>query len=74
MTTHEIDSAIRQIDGLRAELATLKPLRPSLLAVINERYGYEITYTSNAIKGNTLTLSETRQVIEHGVTVSGKPL
>ena len=34
----------------------------------------ELTYTSNAIEGNTLTLRETAEVIEHGITVSGKSL
>jgi Fic family protein len=34
----------------------------------------ELTYTSNAIEGNTLTLRETAEVIEHGITVGGKTL
>lgn len=34
----------------------------------------ELTYTSNAIEGNTLTRSETALVLDKGLTVSGKPL
>jgi hypothetical protein len=34
----------------------------------------ELTYTSNAIEGNTLTAVETTLVIEQGITVAGKPL
>ena len=34
----------------------------------------EFVYASNAIEGNTLTLGETALVIQHGITVSGKPL
>lgn len=34
----------------------------------------ELTYTSNAIEGNTLTHAETAQVIEKGITVGGKSL
>ncbi len=34
----------------------------------------ELTYTSNAIEGNTLTAVETTMVIEQGITVAGKPL
>ena len=34
----------------------------------------DLTYTSNAIEGNTLTLRETAELIEHGITVGGKPL
>jgi Fic family protein len=32
------------------------------------------TYDSTAIEGNTLTLGETLMVMEHGLTISGKPL
>ena len=32
------------------------------------------THDSTAIEGNTLTLGETKAVIEHGLTISGKPL
>ena len=32
------------------------------------------THDSTAIEGNTLTLGETLEVLEHGLTISGKPL
>ena len=34
----------------------------------------DITYSSNAIEGNTLTAGETALVLEKGMTISGKPL
>lgn len=34
----------------------------------------DITFTSNALEGNTLTAGETALVLETGMTVSGKPL
>jgi Fic family protein len=34
----------------------------------------EYTYNSNAIEGNTLTLRETRLVIEEGITINGKSI
>jgi Fic family protein len=34
----------------------------------------ELTYTSNAIEGNTLDAAETVLVIEQGITIGGKPL
>lgn len=42
--------------------------------LFNQSYDIELTYTSNAIEGNTLTAAETRMVIEHGVTIGRKPL
>jgi len=34
----------------------------------------EWTYNSNSIEGNTLTLQETKMVIEEGFTIKGKSL
>ena len=34
----------------------------------------ELTYSSNAIEGNTLSAAETMLVIEQGITIGGKPL
>lgn len=34
----------------------------------------EMIYHSNAIEGNSLTLSETALVVNDGLTISGKPL
>jgi Fic family protein len=52
-------------------LAGLDPdLQRSLLAQVRDLW----TYGSTALEGNTLTLGETKFVIEEGLTVSGKPL
>jgi hypothetical protein len=44
------------------------------LLALQISYDVELTYTPNAIEGNTLTLRETAEVIEHGITVGGKSL
>lgn len=41
---------------------------------MQKHYDVELTYTSNAIEGNTLSLRETAEIIEHGITVGGKTL
>jgi Fic family protein len=33
-----------------------------------------LTYTSNAIEGNTLSLAETALVVEKGITIGGKTI
>jgi Fic family protein len=58
----------------KARLDRLRPLSAPALAQLQKHYDVELTYTSNAIEGNTLTLRETAEVIEHGVTVGGKSL
>src|SRR5690606_30533375 len=41
---------------------------------IKESMTLEWTYNSNSIEGNTLTLQETKMVIEEGFTIKGKSL
>jgi len=69
-----MENIVRQIEDSKAELNTMRPLSPSLIAAIRRSCDLEITFSSNAIEGNTLTLRETKEVIEHGVTIGGKPL
>ena len=41
---------------------------------LKEKFQIEMTYNSNAIEGNSLTLKETFLVINEGITIRGKPL
>lgn len=56
------------------KLNKLRPLSRTLLLKLKERFEIEMTYNSNAIEGNTLTLKETYWVIQQGITVKGKSL
>lgn len=51
-----------------------QPLAPELLKNLEEWFRVELTYTSNAIEGNTLTRRETAVVIEKGLTIGNKSL
>lgn len=55
------------LDGLR-------PLPDALVRNLDDWFRVELTYTSNAIEGNTLTRRETALVVEKGLTVGGKSL
>ena len=55
-------------------LAKLRPLPRAALERVRSEIAIEWTYNSNAIEGNTLSLRETRMVLELGVTVKGKNL
>ncbi len=50
------------------------PLPSALMRNLEEWFLVELTYTSNAIEGNTLTRQETALVVEKGLTVGGKSL
>lgn len=56
------------------KLNKLRPLSQTLLKKLKNRFEIEMTYNSNAIEGNSLTLKETYWVIQEGVTIKGKPL
>lgn len=62
------------LEEKRKQLNKLRPLSPALVEKLKERFEMEMTYNSNAIEGNTLTLKETYWVIQQGVTMKGKPL
>ena len=65
---------IEVIDGLKRDLDELRPLPPDVVGRIAQKIRLESNYHSNAIEGNTLTLSETRNLILHGLTAQGKPM
>ena len=61
------------IETRKTELDRLRGLVPGGAANFDHSQDLELTYTSNAIVGNTLSPVETTLVIEQGVTISGKP-
>ena len=69
-----MDNLLTAIGAKKERLDQLRPLTAGALTQLQKYYDVELTYTSNAIEGNTLTHRETAEVIEHGVTVGGKPL
>jgi Fic family protein len=65
------------LDRIREKKAMLdskRPLPASIVSRIKEELSIEWTYNSNAIEGNSLTLVETRVVLQDGMTVGGKSL
>ena len=69
-----MDELLTSIAAKKKRLDELRSLPPQALANLEHYYDIELTYTSNAIEGNTLSAVETTLVIEEGITVGGKPL
>lgn len=63
-----------QNDEYKTKINALRPLSDEALAQVKEYYKIGLTYASNAIEGNTLSLVETKVVLEDGITIGGKPL
>ena len=58
----------------KKELDSVRSFPIDLANNIDNWFKVELTFTSNAIEGNTFTWRETAVVIEKGLTVSGKSL
>lgn len=67
-------SFLFRIDQKLQKLQSLRPLPASAVKKLREQFEIEMTYNSNAIEGNSLTLKETYLVIHEGLTIKGKPL
>ena len=70
----ELSSAIERLYEKRMLLAKGRPLSGSVLQKIKEGLALEWTYNSNSIEGNTLSLNETRLILQEGITIKGKSL
>ena len=68
------EDKIKQIDQLKKEIDKYRPLDKAIFKELKQYYRIGLTYSSNALEGNTLTESETKVVLEDGITIGGKPL
>lgn len=67
----EVKQLLNSIQKKKEQLDAARPLPKHTLRTLREKLFLEWTYHSNAIEGNTLTLNETKVVLE-GITVGGK--
>jgi len=58
----------------KKRLDSIRPLNKEHLKLIKEQMEIEYIYNSTSIEGNTLSLNETRLILEEGITISGKSL
>ena len=65
---------LKEIDALQKEINQFRPLPRQALKQLKAYYRVGLTYSSNALEGNSLTETETKIVLEDGITIGGKPL
>lgn len=63
-----------RLEEKKTRLDLHRPLPPPIAHRLHEDLRIRLTYHSNAIEGNTLTLRETQIVIEEGLTIGGHTL
>lgn len=65
---------LKRLEEKRKKLNALRPIPAVAVRKLKEHFEVEMTYNSNAIEGNSLTLRETFLVLNEGITIKGKPL
>jgi Fic family protein len=70
---YQKNKSFHSIDQKKQKLDSYRPLPKQTLLSLRENMIVEWTYNTNAIEGSTLTLSETKVVLE-GITVGGKSM
>lgn len=63
-----------RIDAYAQVIREHRPLTPNEVKELDAYFRIGTTYTSNALEGNSLTLSETKVLLEDGITIGGKPI
>lgn len=72
--TEELSVLYEQLSDMKVCLDSFRPFNSGMLKNYNDILDVKYTYESNRIEGNTLTLSETSQFLNTGLTIGGKPL
>lgn len=67
-----MNTLLSQIHEKKKLFDAKKPLPKTVIGNMNDWFKIELTYTSNAIEGNTLSRQETALVVEKGITIEGK--
>ena len=63
-----------RVDAYKEAIDAVRPFEGEMLKQIKAYYRIGLTWTSNALEGNSLTETETKVLLEDGLTVGGKPL
>ncbi len=71
---NNIQEQLSHLDQLKAQYGALPVLDESTEQHFNRHIMTDMTYHSNAIEGSTLTLDETKLILNNQITVSGKSL
>jgi Fic family protein len=65
---------LARLERKKAQLDGLRSLPVAAVRRLEEQLTIEWIYNSNAIEGSTLTLKETRLILETGLTIGGRSL
>jgi len=70
----EFPAMLKRIDETKKWIQAHRPLAPEEVRQLDAYFRIDLTYTSNALEGNTLSIVETKVLLEDGLTAGGKPI
>ncbi len=68
------DNKIPECNQQKKDIDSFRPFNLETNQRLKDHFKIGLTYSSNALEGNTLTLIETKVIIEDGLTIGGKSL
>jgi Fic family protein len=68
----QLSQKLKDIDTKKHNLDSIRPLSAEQLQNLKKLYDIELTYNSNTIEGSTLTYSESKLILNEGLTIGGK--
>ena len=69
-----MEDLLDQIHQKKEHLDKIRPLSDEQVKNLKKVYDIQLTYNSNAIEGSTLTYSETKLILNEGITIGGKSM
>ena len=69
-----LSKLLQVIADKKSQLDNLRPLSNEQTKNIKQIYDVDLTYNSNAIEGSTITYSETKLILNEGLTIGGKKM
>jgi len=69
-----LPALLKKADTYKEKIQSSRPLSAEELKSLDDYFRIGLTYSSNALEENTLTISETKILLEDGLTVNGRPL
>lgn len=70
----KFENCLHDVDLQQEKILAHRPLAAEELRQLREYSRIGLTWSSNALEGNNLTETETKVVLEDGITIGGKPL
>ena len=61
---YDMQNLLKRIDEYKKLIDTKRPLKPEEVKELDDYFRIGTTYSSNAIEGNTLTITETKVLLE----------